>query len=274
METCPVHLPPARIADTSSPSRPSPSHLSVLSGMKRKRVAGDRSLSQSSVISISSDSGGEREAKTNQFAVPKSNDLAEWAPTVSEPCGQSIEEPRQPVPQLGWCIDPYGPGGPLNNQPSPHIPHEPSIEQPANLLDWCIDPYGLEGPPNSQPLPDAPYGPSIEQPSLPANQPLAPLPVGDLSVPKDKPNDEPVLCKEQQDLVNLIVGNRNVFYTGSAGCGKSTVLKAVVRRLRDMDLKVDIVAPTGRAALQVDGRSTWTYMGWTPDYHKFSRVDL
>ncbi|KAF7554070.1 hypothetical protein G7Z17_g3171 [Cylindrodendrum hubeiense] len=84
----------------------------------------------------------------------------------------------------------------------------------------------------------------------------------------------PTLCKEQQDLVDLVASGRNVFYTGSAGCGKSTVLKAAVRRLKEMGRTVDIVAPTGRAALQVEGMSTWSYMGWTPDYHKFSLKDL
>ncbi|KAH0495057.1 hypothetical protein TgHK011_008629 [Trichoderma gracile] len=83
------------------------------------------------------------------------------------------------------------------------------------------------------------------------------------------PSTGPPLCKEQLDLLHLIACGRNVFFTGSAGCGKSTVLKAAVKLLRDMGKIVHVVAPTGRAALQVDGMSTWSYMGWTPDYHKF-----
>ncbi|KAK6866062.1 hypothetical protein PG995_002590 [Apiospora arundinis] len=79
---------------------------------------------------------------------------------------------------------------------------------------------------------------------------------------------EPNLCPEQAALVDLICSGRNVFYTGSAGCGKSTVLKAFTKRLRDMGKKVHVVAPTGRAALQVNGSTTWTYAGWTPDSHK------
>ncbi|XP_044720076.1 PIF1-like helicase domain-containing protein [Hirsutella rhossiliensis] len=62
---------------------------------------------------------------------------------------------------------------------------------------------------------------------------------------------EPKLCKEQQNLVDLIASGRNVFYTGSAGCGKSTVLKAALKRLRAMGMVVDVLAPTGRAALQL-----------------------
>lgn len=80
--------------------------------------------------------------------------------------------------------------------------------------------------------------------------------------------DEPELCPEQAELVSLIEQGKNVFYTGSAGCGKSTVLKAFVRRLRDSGKKVRIIAPTGRAALNVGGSTTWTFAGWTPNSHK------
>ncbi|KAJ9165282.1 ATP-dependent DNA helicase [Coniochaeta hoffmannii] len=79
---------------------------------------------------------------------------------------------------------------------------------------------------------------------------------------------EPPLCAEQQQLVDLILQGNNVFYTGSAGCGKSTVLRAFVRRLRAMGKHVDIVAPTGKAALQVNGKTTWTYLGMRPEHNK------
>lgn len=85
---------------------------------------------------------------------------------------------------------------------------------------------------------------------------------------------EPTLCPEQAELVNLICSGKNVFYTGSAGCGKSTVLKAFTKRLRDMGKDVRILAPTGRAALQVGGSTTWTYAGWTPDHHKRTLDEL
>lgn len=79
---------------------------------------------------------------------------------------------------------------------------------------------------------------------------------------------EPPLCKEQADLVSLIVSGRNTFYTGSAGCGKSTVLKAFVKQLKNTGKNVQIVAPTGRAALDINGSTTWTFAGWTPDHMK------
>ncbi|KAF5122232.1 ATP-dependent DNA helicase pif1 [Metarhizium anisopliae] len=87
-------------------------------------------------------------------------------------------------------------------------------------------------------------------------------------------NAEPELCQERRELIDLIASGRNVFFTGSAGCGKSTVLKAAVRKLRELDKEVYVVAPTGRAALEVDGMTTWTYMGWTADHHKKSINEL
>ncbi len=86
--------------------------------------------------------------------------------------------------------------------------------------------------------------------------------------------DEPPLCPEQADLVDLVASGKNVFYTGSAGCGKSTALKAIRKCLQSMGKHVRVVAPTGRAALQVNGTTTWTFMGWTPNHHKKTLDEL
>ena len=78
------------------------------------------------------------------------------------------------------------------------------------------------------------------------------------------PRIEPGLCDEQLALVELIMNGKNVFYTGSAGCGKSTVLKHFVTLLKRKGKRVDILAPTGRAALEVNGRTLHNYAGWIP----------
>ncbi|KAF1971055.1 hypothetical protein BU23DRAFT_570308 [Bimuria novae-zelandiae CBS 107.79] len=86
---------------------------------------------------------------------------------------------------------------------------------------------------------------------------------------------EPPLSSEQAALVDLIVnGRRNVFYTGSAGVGKSRVLKAFRRQLASKGLRVNVVAPTSRAALDVNGTTTWSYAFWTPDSMKKPLEDL
>lgn len=79
---------------------------------------------------------------------------------------------------------------------------------------------------------------------------------------------EPKLSPEQQKVVDLIVQGHNVFYTGSAGCGKSTILKAFVKILEGRGQRVRIVAPTNLAALNVNGQTTWNFAGWTPDSMK------
>jgi ATP-dependent DNA helicase PIF1 len=79
---------------------------------------------------------------------------------------------------------------------------------------------------------------------------------------------EPVLKPEQQKVVDLILEGHNVFYTGSAGCGKSTILKAFVKQLTLRGKRVKIVAPTNLAALNVGGVTTWSFAGWTPDSMK------
>ncbi|KAI7497886.1 hypothetical protein KC367_g5571 [Hortaea werneckii] len=76
---------------------------------------------------------------------------------------------------------------------------------------------------------------------------------------------EPPLHPEQAEVVNTIADGFNVFYTGSAGTGKSTVLKSFVRKLKDQGRKVDIIAPSGIAALNVGGMTIFAYAGWRPD---------
>ena len=88
------------------------------------------------------------------------------------------------------------------------------------------------------------------------------------SISHINPTLGPDLCKEQADLVETIMSGKNVFYTGSAGCGKSTVLRCFVKCLKDLGKRVEIVAPTGRAALNVDGKTFWSYAGWTPSTMK------
>ena len=132
------------------------------------------------------------------------------------------------------------------------------------------------------------------RPSLPENNPPSPSNLDsvssglkfEMSRPQSpaKPIAEPPLCPEQQRLVETIMSGRNVFYTGSAGCGKSTVLKNFVKRLKSQYVRrsgdrsepkqVDIIAPTGRAALDINGSTFWTYAGWNPDSMKKSLEKL
>jgi Cdc6-like AAA superfamily ATPase len=97
----------------------------------------------------------------------------------------------------------------------------------------------------------------------------------DVSLPKPvQTTVEPELCAEQLQLIDLILSGRNIFYTGSAGCGKSTVLRAAVARLKEAHKKVRIVAPTGRAAVDIGGTTVHSFLGITPDHMKVSLEKL
>lgn len=86
--------------------------------------------------------------------------------------------------------------------------------------------------------------------------------------------DGPRLSPEQAEVVELAASGRNIFYTGSAGCGKSTVLRALVQRLTHMGKRVRVIAPTGRAGLAINGTTTWTFAGWSPNSHKLGIEQL
>jgi ATP-dependent DNA helicase PIF1 len=82
------------------------------------------------------------------------------------------------------------------------------------------------------------------------------------------------LSPEQAKVVQLAENGRNIFYTGSPGCGKSTVLRAIVQRLKQMGKRVRVLAPTSRAALAVNGTITWSVAGWSPNSHKLGIQEL
>ncbi|KAF7564686.1 ATP-dependent DNA helicase PIF1 [Pyrenophora tritici-repentis] len=124
--------------------------------------------------------------------------------------------------------------------------------------------YALPTPPSercAQPANDGTSSPT-ERP-LSANPP-------DTHAVHYVPELEPTLSTEQQHVVDLVMRGRNVFYTGSAGCGKSTILKAVVRKLKEQGKHVQIIAPTNLAALNVNGQTIWSFAGWTPNSIKKS----
>ena len=78
------------------------------------------------------------------------------------------------------------------------------------------------------------------------------------------------LVDEQKQLLELAGRGKNIFFTGAAGTGKSTVLKAIVSLLKECDLDVRVIAPTGIAALGLELHATTlhTYAGVTPSLAK------
>jgi Cdc6-like AAA superfamily ATPase len=85
---------------------------------------------------------------------------------------------------------------------------------------------------------------------------------------------EPELCGEQLRVADLVAWGDNVFYTGGAGTGKSTVLRAIVKELREQGRRVQVVTPTGISALNVGGSTYFTWAGWNPSVAKKSIKEI
>ena len=68
-----------------------------------------------------------------------------------------------------------------------------------------------------------------------------------------------VLTDEFRHALELLAGGRHVFLTGKAGTGKSTLIR---RFMAETDRNVVVVAPTGIAALNVDGYTIHRLFGF------------
>ncbi|KAF5491258.1 ATP-dependent DNA helicase pfh1 [Colletotrichum fructicola] len=76
--------------------------------------------------------------------------------------------------------------------------------------------------------------------------------------------DKPILCPEQQEAMDLAMQGHNLFITGSGGCGKSVLVKALRDEFRSREMDTHLLAPTGQAVVNIGGRTTFNYAGWTP----------
>jgi ATP-dependent DNA helicase PIF1 len=91
---------------------------------------------------------------------------------------------------------------------------------------------------------------------------------------QSKPEDVPVvLTAAQQAVVEMAMKRKNIFLTGAAGSGKTATLKEILRRFKEKFAKgdakskskfpsVQVIAPTGIAALPLDGKTTYSFAGW------------
>ncbi|GAA5956414.1 hypothetical protein JCM3765_005655 [Sporobolomyces pararoseus] len=70
------------------------------------------------------------------------------------------------------------------------------------------------------------------------------------------------VCSEEQiDILKLVKEGRNVFITGSAGVGKSLVISEISRMLKFHGAGFSTTAPTGIAAVNVEGQTLHSWAG-------------
>jgi ATP-dependent DNA helicase PIF1 len=72
-----------------------------------------------------------------------------------------------------------------------------------------------------------------------------------------------IITDEFQRCLAEVNGGANLFITGKAGTGKSTLLRLI--RKQNEGKEIVVVAPTGVAALNVDGATIHRYFGFRPD---------
>ena len=75
--------------------------------------------------------------------------------------------------------------------------------------------------------------------------------------------DSLIITKEFEECLNEVDKGTNVFITGKAGTGKSTLLRLICTANEGKD--VAVVAPTGVAALNVDGTTIHSHFAFRPD---------
>ena len=93
-----------------------------------------------------------------------------------------------------------------------------------------------------------------EEQGLAPQPPTAPV----APAPPPPPVVTPGPNTKQQEVLDKVASGMNVFYTGSAGTGKSFTTKLIIKHFRDhygddFENRVAVVAPTGIAAASIGG---------------------
>ena len=69
-----------------------------------------------------------------------------------------------------------------------------------------------------------------------------------------------ILTDEMKEAIDLVKSGKNVFITGRAGTGKSTLLAAMAHEF--LNQNVAFVAPTGVAAVNIGGSTIHRFFGF------------
>ncbi|CAE6523538.1 unnamed protein product [Rhizoctonia solani] len=83
------------------------------------------------------------------------------------------------------------------------------------------------------------------------------------AVPSVPPGDADIeLSQEQKHVLGLVLQGKSVFFTGSAGTGKSVLLRKIIQTLREKRTSgVHVTASTGIAAANIQGETLHAFAG-------------
>lgn len=77
----------------------------------------------------------------------------------------------------------------------------------------------------------------------------------------EEPEPKHQLSSEQKEVLDLVLQGENVFFTGSAGTGKSLVLEHIKYHLRKKRMEYSVTAPTGSSSILVGGQTLHSWAG-------------
>ncbi|KAI9462362.1 PIF1-like helicase-domain-containing protein [Lactarius psammicola] len=115
--------------------------------------------------------------------------------------------------------------------------------------------------------------PPADQPTQEPTQPAEPGPLnvatscGEDIIGVDTTEDvtiklpDVVLTEEQTNVLERVKKGGNVFFTGSAGTGKTVLLLEIIRSLRSTGCSVAITASTGIASINIGGTTLHSWAG-------------
>ncbi|KIK71394.1 hypothetical protein GYMLUDRAFT_332817 [Collybiopsis luxurians FD-317 M1] len=79
---------------------------------------------------------------------------------------------------------------------------------------------------------------------------------------------EIVLSPEQRKVLSKVKSGKNVFFTGSAGTGKSVLLREIIRHFRESNRNVAITASTGMRCLPAQTFADATFYRYSRGEHR------
>ena len=154
---------------------------------------------------------------------------------------------KQGVPSMKPAVQPTTVAQPVDEAPTKPAAAPPvTTSSPAQAV--------------ASPPPPNPTKPSVQAPSPPKpSVQVPPQPTDTTSAPPSPPT----LSAEQQAVIDCALTGQSLFFTGSAGTGKSFVLRTLVRALKAKHgaSAVFVTAPTGVAACNVGGITLHSFAG-------------
>ncbi|OAX43612.1 hypothetical protein K503DRAFT_107676 [Rhizopogon vinicolor AM-OR11-026] len=149
--------------------------------------------------------------------------------------------------------------------------HSNSITSCNEQRQWCGRPYPGPQPDRRWSEYESPLNTRHARPNGDRLTPPPPyIPLARYDVPREPEIPPPLLppqpavelSEEQKQVLRLVQNDKNIFFTGPAGTGKSVLLRAIIDVLRvKFGGAVAITAPTGIAGVNIGGSTIHSWAG-------------